>query len=145
MTKKKEAIIDRHVMSPEKRYAVIPKVELLNGAFLTSAHLVNTDHSKLVMGHKDMSFKQVVVAAGPGSQMKVGDWININVDLFPREKIPTKHDQGQAYKIHPPLEKIGGTDYLYLNDRFVKWVIKRAEAKDIKETEAKPKSDVVIV
>lgn len=123
---KKTIITRQHVMSPEKRYAVVPLVELLNGAFLASAHQINTDSSKIVMGNKSLSHKQVVVAAGPGSQVNVGDWININVDLFPREKIPTKHDQGQAFKVHPPLEKIGGTDYLFLNDRFIKWVIERA-------------------
>jgi hypothetical protein len=145
MTKKKLTSEERHVMGPERRYAVIPLVELMNGAVLTSSHLVNTDKSKLIMGTKDMSFKQVVVAAGPGSQLKVGDWVNINVDMFPKEKLPTKHDQGQQYKVYPPVEHIGGTKYLFIGDRFVKWIIKRAEAKDIKIVEAKPKSDILIL
>jgi hypothetical protein len=136
---------ERHIMGPEKRYAVVPLVELMNGAVLTSAHLVNTDKSKLVMGDKDMSLNQVVVAAGPGSQLKVGDWVCINSEGFPKKQVPTKHDQGQQWVIIPPKERIGGTEYLYISDRHVKWIIKRAEETDIKMVEPKPTSDILIL
>ena len=141
----KPKAIDKHVLSPEDRYAVIPTVELMNGAVLTSAHLINTDKSNIVVSNKDISFNQVVVAAGPGSQLKVGDWVCINVDSFPKVEIPTKHDQGKQFKIIPPLEKIGGTEYLFIGDRHVKWIIARAKDANFKEVEAKPTSKVLIL
>lgn len=140
MTKQK----DRHVKSPEKRYAVIPNVELFHSAILTSAHLINTDHSKIVLSNKDLSLQQVVVAVGPHANVKVGDWVRINEDTFPKEKVPTKHDQGQQFRIIPPLEKIGGTEYLFLGERNLKWIIQRSQEKNFKEVAAKPKSDLIV-
>lgn len=74
-----------------------------------------------------ISDKQVVVAAGPTAQVEVGDWVVINVDMFPRSKEPGKHDVGSVVTILPPLEKIGSTQYLFLNDRHIKYTLEKPE------------------
>ncbi len=112
-----------HLESPERRKAIIPKVTPLFNTVITSAHSVYTE-SKIVLDKTAiMSHRQVVVAAGPNAQVKVGDWVVINVDMFPKETKPGKHDIGNKVIIHPPVEEIGGTKYLYLTDRHIKYII----------------------
>lgn len=108
--------------SPEGRMVLIPQVELSFNTIITSAHNVK---SKLL--GSPMSSKQVVVAAGETARWKVGDFVQINVDMFPSKPGKTpKHDIGTpARVVIPPLYEIGTTKYLYLNDRHVMWKIKK--------------------
>ena len=73
------------------------------------------------MSNKDLSLKQVVVAAGSNSSVKVGDWVKINPETFPYEDVPGKNDVGTIRKVKPPLEKIGNTEYFVLSDRHIKY------------------------
>lgn len=111
----------RQLTSPERRQVIVPKIEVAYNTVVTSAHSQNLDHVKLVTGKNDISHKQVVVAAGENSWVKVGDHVMINVEMFPRETKPGKHDTGNVVIVHPPLEKIGNTTYLYLTDRHIKY------------------------
>jgi len=112
-----------HLKSPEGRNAIIPKLTCLFNNVVTSAHNVKTQSRIITAGKDLMSHRQVVVAAGPNAQVKVGDWVAINVDMFPKETKPGKHDIGNKIIIHPPLEKFGGTEYLFLTDRHIKYII----------------------
>ena len=102
---------------------MIPDVTPLFNVVITSAH--NVDTKSRLIGKALMSFKQVVVAVGPTAQVKVGDWVVINVDMFPKTSAPGKHDVGNTVTVHPPLDKIGGTDYLVISDRHIKYLINR--------------------
>ena len=113
---------ERHLLSPQDRKALIPRVDVFFNTIITSAHTQRTT-SKIVMGNKELGYDQVVVAAGENAIVEVGDWVHIDVDKFPKERKPGKHDTGTIEIIHPPLNKIGGTDYLFLTDRHIKWRI----------------------
>lgn len=112
----------KQLKSPEGRMVLIPKVEVSFNTIITSAHNVK---SKLL--GSPMSSLQVVVAAGETARWKVGDFVQINVDMFPSKPGKTpKHDVGTPARIViPPLYEIGSTKYLYLNDRHVMWKLKK--------------------
>ena len=111
------------VESPQKRMALIPKVDVFFDHFLTSTHSQRTKLDLIEMdgSNEMMSPDQVVVAAGPNSPVQVGDWIRINVDKFPRSGKPGGHEIGTVYKVHPPIELIGSTKYLYLSSTHIKF------------------------
>lgn len=113
-----------HYTSPNHRQCLAPEVDLLFTGVLTSAHSPKLS-GKLITTSKSLSHDQVVVAAGPGAAVKAGDWVRINVDMFPKERKPGKHDTKDVVTIIPPLEVIGGTTYLYLSDRHIKFVIRK--------------------
>ena len=107
------------VEGPNGRSAMIPKVTVLFNNIITAAHSVGMV-GKII--DKTLSTKQVVVVAGENASVEVGDWIEINVDLFPKERKPGKNDVGENVIIHPPLDKIGETSYMFLTDRHVKYI-----------------------
>lgn len=109
------------VYGPERRSVIVPKVTLLFNNIMTAAH--NNDAGMLVS--TELSSRQVVVAVGENSQVKVGDWIEINVDMFPKETLPGKHDKGNVIHIHPPFVTVGNTKYLFMTDRHVKYIYDR--------------------
>lgn len=119
VAKKGEFIKGTLLHSPEGRNAVIPRVTMLFANIITSAHNYNNG----ILISTELSTRQVVVAAGPNSYVKVGEWIEINVDMFPRETKPGKHDVGSEVHVHPPLVRIGNTQYLAMTDRHAKWII----------------------
>lgn len=112
----------KQLKSPEGRMVLIPEVEVAFTTIITSAH---NEKSKLLGA--PMSSAQVVVAAGEHARWKVGDFVQINVEMFPSKPGKTpKHDIGTPERIViPPLYEIGSTKYLYLNDRHVMWKIKK--------------------
>ena len=114
----------KQLKSPEDRMVLIPEVDLFFNSILTSAHNVN-NKGKVILTNDQMSSQQVVVAAGSNAAVKVGDFVQINVEMFPSKAGDTpKHDIGQPKRIIiPPLYEIGTTKYLYLNDRHVMWRI----------------------
>lgn len=112
---------ERHLLSPQDRKALIPAVDIFGTTLITSAHTQRS--TSIILGGKEIGYDQVVVAAGEHSSFKVGDWVHINVNTFPKSSKPGKHDKGNEVTIHPPLEKIGGTEYLYLTDRNIQWRI----------------------
>lgn len=99
---------------------VVPKVELPYSAVLTSAHS-DSFKSGVIALTNQISHQQVVVAVGENSWLEPGDHVQINVDMFKTSSKPGKHDIGNKITVHPPLEKIGSTDYLYMTDRHIKW------------------------
>jgi hypothetical protein len=124
-TPPKKKVIDmtsdeRHLLSPQDRQALIPPVDVYFNTIITSAHAQRTA-GPIIMSAKEIGYEQVVVAVGPNASVKVGDWVHINVDMFPKEQKPGSHDTGVKIIVHPPIVKIGHTEYLYLNDRHVKW------------------------
>jgi len=118
-TKAKEL---KQLMSPEHRMCLIPNVTLMFNNILTSAHSIHSDNIIISDAKGNLSAKQVVVAAGPNAQVKVGDWVEINIDMFPKETRPGKHDVGNEIIIHPPFQKVGSTQYFYLSDRHIKFI-----------------------
>ena len=115
----------KQLMSPEKRTCLIPKVKLMFNNILTSAHNIHSDSILISDSKGNLSELQVVVATGPNSMVKVGDWVKVNVDMFPRETRPGKHDVGNQVLVHPPIERIGNTSYFLLTDRHIKYVIEK--------------------
>jgi len=106
--------------SPTGRKAKIPKIEVYFNDVVTSAHgQANTT----VIQENTLSDMQVVVAAGENSKFKIGDWICINVDKFPKVTRPGKFDMGEVQSIIPPLHKVGDTDYLFISDREVRYKV----------------------
>ena len=126
-TKQKQVRSISQLFSPEGRFVVVPQIEIPFNHVMTSTHLINTDHSKLVMSNKDMSLRQVVVAAGVNAWCKVGDWVEIKPDSFPFVDEPGKNDVGTIRKVKPPIHKFNKTDYLLMTDRAIKWVILKEE------------------
>jgi hypothetical protein len=115
----------KQLLSPEKRMCRVPDVDVPYSTVITSCHSQNLDHAKLIVANNDISHRQVVVAAGPNAWVNVGDWVMINVDMFPKTQKPGKHDTGNVIIVHPPTETIGSTQYLYLTDRHIKYRYKR--------------------
>ena len=107
------------IQSPEGRGVVIPKATVLYNNIITSAHNIN--QGKIIS--TELSTTQVVVAAGTNSMVNVGDFIEINVDMFPKEVKPGKHDKGNDVHIHPPFIKIGESKYLLMTDRHAKFIL----------------------
>ena len=119
-TEKSEvALVAKQFVSPEGRNAIVPKAEVFFNNIIASAHNIN--QGKLIS--TELSVYQVVVAAGANSIVKPGDWIAVNADMFPGETKPGKHDVGTVRHIHPPLVRIGGTQYLMLSDRHIHYKI----------------------
>ena len=106
-------------MSPEGRNAKVPRAEVFFNNIIVSAHNINA--GKLVS--TQLSERQVVVAAGANSVVKPGDWIMINVDMFPKETKPGKHDVGNVVIVHPPIHTIDDTKYLVITDRHILYKI----------------------
>ena len=117
----------KQLKSPEKRKAVVPGIKVLFNHVVTSAH--NVHSNSRIITQNVMSHRQVVVAAGPNAEVKVGDWVAINIDMFPKETKPGKHDIGNKVIIHPPIEKIDGVEYLFITDRHIKYVINKDVAE----------------
>ena len=121
---KKEVIkLPKQLMSPEKRNCIVPDVTLLFNNIMTSAHNIHSESIIISATSKgDLSSRQVVVAAGPNAAVKVGDFVEINIEMFPKETKPGKHDVGNTVIIHPPFQKVGSTNYFYLSDRHIKLI-----------------------
>tara|TARA_R110000744_G_scaffold312424_5_gene419772 strand:+ start:5888 stop:6268 length:381 start_codon:yes stop_codon:yes gene_type:complete len=107
--------------SPEGRSCLVPEIDVFFSNIVTSAHSIKS----ALITKQLLSERQVVVAAGSNSSVKVGDWIKINVETFPRSSKPGGHDIGNVETIHPPFEKIGTTEYLFMTDRSIKYRIKK--------------------
>jgi hypothetical protein len=112
--------------SPEDRMALVPDVDLFYDQILISSHMVK-QKSMIIETKGLMSPDQVVVAAGPNAPVKPGDWIRVNVDMFPKSQRPGGHDIGNITTVHPPLEKIGNTEYLYITGRHIKFRFHKKE------------------
>jgi len=113
----------RQYRSPSDRMALVPAVDLLFASqVITSSHTVKNKIGLIEpTGGGLMSMDQVVVASGPNALVKPGDWVRINVDMFPKSQKPGGHDIGNVITVHPPIETIGNTDYLYITDRHIKY------------------------
>jgi hypothetical protein len=110
------------ILSPQKRMCAIPNVVVKFNNLITSCHSL---HSNVLLDSKSLADEQVVVAAGPTSEFQVGDFVRINVDMFPKTSKPGNHDVGTVYTIIPPKIKIGNTDYLYMSDRHIMFKYKK--------------------
>jgi len=114
------------VKSPEGKMAIVPNIVPLFDLIFTSAHSINTDHSKIITPERSLSEYQVVVAVSKTNEnFKVGDWIRVNVDAFPRESKPGKHDVGNKVVVHPPLKTVGNTEYLALSNRHILYKVEK--------------------
>ena len=109
----------RSLTSPNHRVVLVPKVSLMFNKILTSAHSPEDVNGLIVSKENNLSEQQVVVAVGPTALVEVGDWVKININMFPKEKLPGKHDLGNVIKVHPPFELIGKTNYLIMDDRHI--------------------------
>tara|TARA_R110000851_G_scaffold87648_1_gene191075 strand:+ start:28554 stop:28853 length:300 start_codon:yes stop_codon:yes gene_type:complete len=99
---------------------------------MTSAHAVK-DIAGIILSN-ELSEKQVIVALGPNASLghkdgfeplKVGDWVTINTDRFPRNSKPGKQDMGNVVTVIPPIEKVDGESYLFFTDREIKYRLKK--------------------
>ena len=108
---------------------VIPKVKLLfNNMLVTTTKEKTVSGKILIVNAKSKAkilSKQTVVASGPNAVAQPGDKLELNVDLFRKERINAKNDVGpDSYVIIPPLEEIDGVMYLLISDREVKYIYK---------------------
>ena len=118
----------KQVKSPQDRWALIPDVTpIFASQVIVSSHMVKNKLGLIEPSGGLMSVDQVVVASGPECKVKVGDWVRINVDMFPKSTRPGAHDIGNVTTVHPPIERIGNTDYLYITDRHIKFILRKKD------------------
>lgn len=120
---KEEIKLGPTLVSPQHRSVLIPKVEVPFANLITSAHSLYSKSLIVTETKKNLAEEQVVVASGPNCSFKPGDWVRINVDMFPKTSRPGSHDVGTIHEIIPPIIKIGQTDYLYMSDRHIMFKI----------------------
>lgn len=112
------------VKSPHGQMWEIPtNIKLPFNGILTSCDNVGAG-TRIVSPDKVYALEQVILVLGPlVTEAKVGDWIRINSDSFPRTSKPGKHDTGNVVKVHPPIEEIDGKDYFILNERHIRFYL----------------------
>ena len=98
---------------------------------MTTTHRKKTTASGVILAKENEGLlltKQQVVAAGPNAPVKVGDWVELDVDKFPKRKVKAKYDTGpDSYEIVPPAEMVDDKLYLFVSSREIKWIY---EGKD---------------
>jgi len=101
--------------------AIVPNITLLGSSILVSTH---NEPSK-ILSNPLMSTKQVVVAVGDYvTGVKVGDWVEIDPEKFPKTSKPGPHDLGNVIKVHPPIEDIDDEKYLLVSTNHIKYIYK---------------------
>ncbi|MCK5788301.1 MAG: hypothetical protein KAH32_04855 [Chlamydiia bacterium] len=105
--------------------AVIPELTMMGGNVLVTTLPPKT---KLITTSDMMATQQTVLAVGPHvTQLKVGDWVEINTEMFPKSKKPGPHDLGNTITVHPPIETINNVKYLLITERHIKFIFNTHE------------------
>lgn len=92
---------------------------------LTTAHSQKVSASGVILapGEGAILTKQQVVAAGPTSVVKKGEWVEIDPNKFPKKRIKARYDIGPDSEVAvPPIEIIDGEQYLLISTRELKYI-----------------------
>jgi len=88
---------------------------------------IDSDESSSILGsdgRKPPKTRQRVIAAGPNSGVVPGEEVEINFDLFPRQKVKDAlHGIGaDTYAVSLPIKEIEGVPCFFISSRELLWV-----------------------
>jgi len=115
-----------------------PEVRLFFDKIMTTVKVEKVSKGGVILTANEIGkpyTKQIVVAAGPNSNVKIGDEVEINFSLFPQKNVgPTQ--VGQVKDIGPdkyvtilPIEVIDDEKYFFITAREIKWVYGKEETQ----------------
>lgn len=125
MTKKTNLIKLSKEVKRNSREIVYPKVRLLFDHILTTSFTQDVTPSGVILADKkgNILTHQTVVAVGPNSNVKVGDMVEIDPNMFKVKLGPPRNDIGPDTRtLMIPMEQIEDVVYLFLSMRELKWV-----------------------
>ena len=121
-------------MSKKEENLKTPNVRVMYDKILTSAETKKVTESGILLAEEVITTRQIVLVAGPTSDVKVGDEVEIDTSRFPVRNLGPKQ-VGSVSDIGPdrrgaiiaPIVVIEGIPCMYLTNREIKWVYVKEE------------------